>query len=271
LTEACTRDLEALLFMPNDATAGLYTHMAMSRLIDGDLTGAAAELDRTERRCTEIAFPKGAFSLAYARQMELLIRVEAGELERAADVASELRTLGEQHGFDSWALVGTAQQATVAALSALADNCDSTTLQPHIAALTAFVGACRATGAISLITFYDAVIARLLIASGDLIGARERLGLSLELAERTRMHVYDAELLRLRAHTTDDVAQRRHDLEASWHLARRQDAPIFQLRTATDLFRLDGLLARDVVSAALSRFPQESPWPEVASARTMVE
>ncbi len=35
LTEACTRDLEAMLFMPNDATAGLYTHLALARYIDG--------------------------------------------------------------------------------------------------------------------------------------------------------------------------------------------------------------------------------------------
>jgi class 3 adenylate cyclase len=271
LTEACTRDLEALLFMPNDATAGLYTHLAMTRFIDGDLAGVAAELDRAERRCAEIAFPKGAFSLAYARQMELLIRAEAGQLERAADVARELRTLGEQHGFDSWALVGAAQQATVAALSALADHTDPTGLRPHIAGLTAFVGACRTTGAISLITFYDAILARLLIASGDLSAARERLDISLELAKRTRMHVYDAELLRLRAGTANDVAERRSDLEAAWDLALRQDAPIFQLRAATDLFHLDGLRARDVVSTALDRFPRECPWPEFASARTLIE
>ena len=81
LTEACTRDLEAMLFMPNDATAGLYTHLALARYIDGDLAGVAAELDRAEQRCAEIPFPKGAFSLAYARQMELLIRLEAGQLQ----------------------------------------------------------------------------------------------------------------------------------------------------------------------------------------------
>ncbi len=41
--------------------------------------------------------------------MELLIRLEAGQLHRAAEAAVELITLGEQHGFDFWALVGTAQ------------------------------------------------------------------------------------------------------------------------------------------------------------------
>jgi tetratricopeptide (TPR) repeat protein len=271
LTEACSRDLEAMLFMPNDATAGLYTHLALARYIDGDLVGVAAELDRAERRCAEIPFPKGAFSLAYVRQMEILIRAEAGQLQRAAEAAVELTTLGEQHGFDSWALVGKAQHATVGALSALADNANPATLQPHIAMLTAFVEAWRSMNAISLVTFYDAILARLLIASGELPEARERLRIGLELAERTRMHFYDAELLRLRAHTTDDIGARREDLEAAWELARRQDAPIFQLRAATDLFALDGAPARHAVSGALNGFSEGSSWPEVAPARAMLE
>jgi hypothetical protein len=153
----------------------------------------------------------------------------------------------------------------------LADNADPAELQPHIAALTAFVGASRAAKAISLITFYDAILARLLIASGELQRAREQLQTGLELAERTRMHFYDAELLRLRAHTSDDATERRDDLEAAWELARRQDAPIFQLRAATDLFRCDGIRARHAVAGALSRFADGSPWPEVASARTLLE
>jgi tetratricopeptide (TPR) repeat protein len=270
LTEACTRDLEAMLFMPNDATAGLYTHFALAHYIDGDLAGVAAELDRAERRCAEIPFPKGAFSLAYARQMEVLIRMEAGQLQRAAEVAVELATLGEQHGFDSWALVGTAQHATVGALSALADNADPAVLQPHIATLTTFVEAWRSVNVISLITFYDAILARLLIANGELPKARERLQIALELAERTRMHFYDAELLRLRAHTTADVGALRDDLRAAGELARRQDARIFQLRAATDLFGLDGAQARQALSDALSRFPDDRTWPEVAHARAML-
>ena len=38
------------------------------------------------------------------------------------------------------------------------------------------------------------------------------------------MHFYDAELLRLRAHTTDDPVRRRADLVAAIELAREQDA-----------------------------------------------
>jgi hypothetical protein len=271
LTEECTRDLEAMLFMPNDATAGLYTHLALARYIDGDLAAVAAELNRAEQRCSEIPFPKGAFSLAYARQMELLVRVEAGQLQRAAEAAVELITLGEQHGFDFWALVGTAQQGTVAAVSALADHTDRMMLQPHINGLTAFVEVSRAMHTVSLVTFYDAILARLLIASGELREARERLQAGLELAERTRMHFYDSELLRLRARTTDDIEARRKDLNAALKLARRQNAPIFELRSATDLFALDGTPARQALSDTLNRFPDGSTWPEVAPARALLE
>jgi hypothetical protein len=84
------------------------------------------------------------------------------------------------------------------------------------------------------------------------------------------MHVYDAELLRLRAHTTNDIGARREDLEAALELARRQDAPIFQLRAATDLFALDGAPARHAVLGALSTFSEGSSWPEVATARAML-
>jgi hypothetical protein len=153
----------------------------------------------------------------------------------------------------------------------LADNANPATLQPHIAMLTAFVEAWRSMNAISLVTFYDAILARLLFASGELPEARERLRIGLELAERTRMHFYDAELLRLRAHTADDIGARREDLEAAWELARRQDAPIFQLRAATDLFALDGAPAQHAVSGALNGFSEGSSWPEVAPARAMLE
>jgi hypothetical protein len=85
------------------------------------------------------------------------------------------------------------------------------------------------------------------------------------------MHFYDSELLRLRARTTDDIEARRKDLNAALKLARRQNAPIFELRSATDLFALDGTPARQALSDTLNRFPDGSTWPEVAPARALLE
>lgn len=272
LTEEATRELEAMLFMPNDATAGLFTHRALSRYVDGDLAGAESELAAAERHCATLPFPQGTFSLAYARQIEVMIRIEAGQLDRAADVAIELARLGEQHGFDSWALVGTAQHASVAAFSALSGNTDDpATLQPHIATITAYVDAWRTLGVISLITFYDALLARLLIAVGEFDAARERLKIALDLAADTGMHFYDAELLRLRAQTTDVSAERHADLTAAFELALAQDAPLFELRAALDLFEMNADAGRQSLARAVAASPNDSAWPELVRARTLLE
>ena len=205
VTEEAIRDLDQMLFMPNDATAGLFTHRALARYVDGDLPAAESELATAESRCAQITFPHGAFSLAYTKQVEVVIRIEAGQLRRAAEVAADVTALGEQHGFDSWALVGGAQQACVAAVVALSDCAADPTadnrsaLGAHIATLTAFVDMWRALGVISLLTFYDALLARLLTAAGEHDAARDRLQIALDLAEESGMHFYDAELIRLRA------------------------------------------------------------------------
>ena len=69
------------------------------------------------------------------------------------------------------------------------------------------------------------------------------------------MCFYDAELLRLRAHTHTDPDARRADLGAALALARRQGATLFELRAALDDFELRGEPAR----AALSRCGRPLP------------
>jgi class 3 adenylate cyclase/predicted ATPase len=266
------QELEAVWFMPNDATASIYTHLALARSTHGDLAGADAELLRTKRRCEQLPFPQGPFSLAYAHQIEVLIRIEAGQLECAADVASDLVRLGAQHGFDSWALVGAAQQETVKALSALTENPgDMAALRAHIVSITGFVDLWRALGMISLITFYDAVLVRLHLATNQIEEARQRLRTALGLADETGMHFYDAELLRLRAYTAGDIDSQRADLSSAIELAHGQDAHIFELRSAADNFELSGERGRQMLVDAISRFPDGSTWPELARARALVE
>ncbi len=269
LTEDAARELADMLFMPNDPAAGLYTHRALMCCIDGDLPGAEAELKSARQRCARVAFPQGAFSHAYTLQIEVLIRLEAGQFTRAGTVADHLAGLGEQHGFDSWVLAGTAQRATADAAFALARfDGDAATLQPHIATLTAFVDAWRMLGVISLLTFYDALLARLLTSAGELTGARERIQIALDLADETGMHFYDAELHRLRARTTDDAGERHADLVAATELASRQHAQVFELRAALDRFATES--DRQVLAGAVELFPTHCAWPEVTRARKLL-
>lgn len=264
-------ELASVWFMPNEGTASIYTHLALARYMKGDLAGAQRELSKTEQRCAELDFPQGAFSLAYARQLEVLMRIEAGQFDRALQVAGALAVEGTQYGFDSWAMVGAAQQVTVAALSSLTEGeIDTAAMQAQIATLTTFVDAWRAFEVKCLITSYDGFIARLLIAAGQTADARDRLNTAFALAEETGMHYYDAELLRIRAGTHDNDADRRADLAAALELARTQGATIFELRIAIEDFALRGDDARQVLADAIGRFPDDSTWPELERTRALL-
>ncbi|MFZ0834093.1 MAG: adenylate/guanylate cyclase domain-containing protein [Mycobacterium sp.] len=269
-SEEGARETAAVWYMPNEATASIYTHLALARYMIGDLARAEAELARTEQRCRTLDFPQGAFSQAYGRQMEVLIRTEAGQLDRAKEVAIALGADAERHGLNSWTMIAAAQQATIDAMSSLANGvADPTTVQSHIATMTMFVDAWRALEVKSLITAYDAVVARLLIAVGQLTEARQRVDTALDLAKDTGMSFYDAELLRIRADTREDDEERRADLRAAMELARKQGAVIFELRTAAEYFEL--YHDPKPLAEAIDRFPQDSTWPELSRALTVLD
>ena len=262
------QEVMAAWFMATDPIASMHTHLAMARYIQGDLSGTEDELLECARRCDAIGLPQGPFSLAYVRQMEVLIRVESGDLDRGAAVAASLISDARKHGLESWVMLGSAQQAVVAALLAMTTSpTDRDALRGHIATVTGIVDGWRALGMKAMITIYDGVLARLLLAAGQPADAQERVDIGLRLAEKTGMHFYDAELLRIRAHTHDDFHQRRDGLRAAIELARRQHANIFELRTAADDFALRGEEARQGLRDSILRFPDRSTWPELSRAR----
>jgi predicted ATPase len=208
---------------------------------------------------------------AYLRSMTTWLRIEAGQLDRAAVLAADLIEQAERYGFDMWPLVGVTWQAAVDALAVLDDRVDPTALGAHIATITTRLDALRTLGVSIYTTIYDGVLGRLLIAAGQHEVARERLDTGLQLALDTGMHFYDAELLRLRAHTHTAPNAIRADLEAALALARRQGAHLFELRSALDDFELRGEPARDALVTAVSRMPTDSAMPELARARAAVE
>lgn len=267
--DVSAQQIESMWFMPNEPIASIHTHLALARFIQGDWAGAEDQLAKTERRCENLGFPQGPFSLAYARCMDILMRCYAGQLEHAAQLVTKMAELAERHGFDSWAMMAIAQQSTVSALSSLTrEPVDQRELQTHIGSLNMFVDTWRALEAISLITFYDGVLARVLISAGRLADARDRVKTALDLAEETGMHFYDAELLRIRAHAHGDGTSRRDDLRNAIKLAHRQGALIFELSAAADLLELYG--ERQPLVDAVGRFPAQSTWPELERATALL-
>jgi class 3 adenylate cyclase/tetratricopeptide (TPR) repeat protein len=258
-------------FVPNEPVASMHTHLALARFVQGDLAGAEQQIAETLRRVADLGFPQGPFSHAYERCYETWMRIEAGQLDRATDIVKELNRQAKQHGFDFWVGIAAVQRATVSALSALsAEDIDPEQLETHIAIMTAIVEGWRAAEAKLFVTFYDGVLARLLIAAGKTTEAREHLDTAVELGRETGVNFYQAELLRLRARTRENPDARDTDLRAAIDTARRQAASIFELRAAIDDFELHGELSRDTLVDATSRFPADSGWPELVRARTLL-
>ena len=148
-----------------------------------------------------------------------------------------------------------------------AETLDCSALSSQLVTMTNIVDVLARAGLNAYLTFFDGVLARLLMAVGEPQQARDRLDAALSLARDTGMHFYDAELLRLRGHTHTDPRAIGADLQAALDLAHRQGAHLFELRAALDGFELHGVASHAALAAAVSRMPTDSAMPEVARAR----
>jgi len=265
--EADIGEITAVWFVAADPIAAVSQHLGWNRLVQGDLAGAEAALEQAVRRAEELGFPEGPYTKAWGRFVESCVWVEAGQLDRADALLADLMECAEQYGFDLTRLMGATQQAAIAALRLLDADGESAALSEQADAVMALVDVWRSTEMNLYITFVDGIVGRLLTAVGEPDRARERLDAGLAFARDSGMQFYDAELLRLRAHTHADPAAFQADIQAALTLARRQGANLFELRAALDDFERRGEIARSAVAAAVSRMPAESAIPELARAR----
>jgi class 3 adenylate cyclase/tetratricopeptide (TPR) repeat protein len=261
-------DVDAEWFRASEPIASACLYRALVALVRGDLTGAEDELTRSARLAEGFGFPEGPYLRAYTRSMETWLRIEAGQLDRAAVVAADMINEAERHGFDMWRLVGVTWQAAVRALAALdTGSLDQTDLTAHIATFTTCLDSLRTIEVNIYTTVFDSVLARLLLAAGQPEVARECLDIGLALAQDNGMCFYDAQLLRLRAKTHDNLAARRAEINGALELGRRQGATLFELQAALDDFELRGQPARAALIDAASRIPSNNAWPELVRAQ----
>ena len=252
--------LESLWFAPTDPIVMAHGILGLDRIAGGDLAGAEVQVLLAARRADRLSFPQGPFSRAFARFFEIWIRIEAGQLERAAALADESVEHADRYGFEVWALWGAAQRAVIDALSAIGSDVD--VLSERIDRATAIVESVRRAGLNVFITLFDGAVAKVLTAGGRTGDARVHLDRALALGRDIGMRFYEAELRRLRAHTDPDPASGAADLAAALDAARGQGAHLYELRTALDDFMLRGEPARGALVAVGDRFAVGSPLPE---------
>ncbi|RZT25157.1 serine/threonine protein kinase [Mycobacterium sp. BK558] len=264
--------MEELWFIPWDIVALAYEHLSIWHILHGDQAAADTAMAKAMDRGDELAFPWGPYNQAYASHLEVWMRRESGQLDRARAVVTDMVERAERYGIDFWhALGSTLGQATVEADIALrAEHVDPDRVNTQIDLLTQFTDFWRSLGLFAYQTQYDCVIGQLLIAAGRLGEARTRLDTALRIADETDMHFFDAELLRARARTHTDPDTRAADLGVAVALARHQGAPLFELRAACDDVVLRGDDARDALADALARLPADCALPDVAHARSLL-
>ena len=264
--------MEELWFIPWDVVALAYEHLSIYHILHGDQAAADSAMNKAISRGDELSFPWGPYNQAYASHIEIWLRREVGQLDRAQQLVTDMVERAERYGIDFWhALGSTLGQATVQAdVSLRSDAVDPDQLSAQIEQLTQFTDFWRTLGLYAYQTQYDCVLGQLLIAGGRLDEARERINTALQIADDTEMHFFDAELLRARARTYTDPDTKAADLGVAMELARHQGAPLFELRAGLDDFELRGEDARSALADAVARLPDECTLPEFLRARALL-
>jgi len=263
--------MDALWFIPMDPVVWSYAFLAVDRILHGDLAGAEARLTQAVRLAGQLGFPRGPYNHIWARRYESWIRCEAGQLDRARTVAAEMIERSERHGFAHWQLSGVGEQCAIDARDLLAStDRGPAAVSAQVSIMTQVVEVSSRVGAESVRPINDAVVGRLLIAAGRPHEARGWLDAALGVTAEKGHQFYDAELLRVRAHTLADPDARAAGFGAARDLARRQGAPLFELRAALDDFELRGQPARQSLIDSAGRLVSDSPLPELAHAREIL-
>ncbi|MEM6105154.1 adenylate/guanylate cyclase domain-containing protein [Mycobacterium sp. 050272] len=247
-----------------------HTYMALTHTVCGDLDRANTQLTDSFRRCDGLGFPRNAYNRANTYYMEIWVRLENSQIDKAEKLVAELRMLSAQSGLDVWQLVGRTEHAAVKALIALRENEDAATLGARAEKLARWIDGSRHMHLNMFLTFHDAIVGRLLIAAGRPDLARKRLEMALQHAEVTGMHFYDGELMRVRAQTFADAQTRRNALTAALDFTRHQGATLFELRCCLDLLDIDGSSERSMLVDVVRRFPGDTRWPELARAESIL-
>ena len=270
-TEDDEHRMDDVWLVPHDAVAVAYEHLAMYHVLHGDVAAADSNIAKAMQRADELGFPMGPYNHVFAMDLEIKMCSEAHQFERAAALVTDMIEKAEQYGFDFWRILALSERSMINSRILLnTDDPDIDALLAESATLTQIIDSGRYLGMYAYLTLYDCVIGQLLIAAGRCDEAQARINAALQIADDTEMHYYDAELLRVRARTHTDPDSRAADLAAAIELARRQDAPLFELRAALDDFELRGPAARAVLCEAADRLPVDSALPELVRAHAVL-
>lgn len=274
LDENYERQLAKLWFVAHDPVAMAHEHLAWMHLIHGDAARADRQLERAVERTTQLSYPQRPYNHLYAIDMEIWLRAESGQFDRARRLVDKLLDQAHEYELDEvyWQLLTATERAMVNGLAEVHSGAPNLeVLGAQTEALAGAISIWQALGAATYRPFFWCMLARFLIAAGQVDAARSRIDQALTFAEDTGVRFYSAELLRIRSQTQNDAAAKFADLAAARALARSQQAWLFELRSDLDDFDLRGAAACQQLVDVVGKMPRDCPLPEFQRAHAILD
>jgi class 3 adenylate cyclase len=257
-------------FNPQEPVTGILSSVGLVRFVTGDVVGAERAFGDAVERGESMQFPQGPYSVVYALSLEAWMRLELEQFDEAEERISRLSEISARHGFDGWSMVGTTQQAVLAALRALRGTTDDTDLAEHASSLKVITDLWEQFNTRIFLPYYLIVAGILYGGAGDKRQAKSCLEDSLSLAGVTGMNFWRAETLRHFALLDLYPMGRRAGLREALEVARAQRASFFELRIALDLANLDRREGGADIERALEQLGRNPMYQEVARAEAVL-
>jgi class 3 adenylate cyclase/tetratricopeptide (TPR) repeat protein len=261
-----SRKGKQVLYVQDQKATGLC-YLGLALTIMGHLDAGLAAAREGVRHARELgAMHAVNFSLCYLAGVHHFRR----EATEALQCATESLELSRQLGFATWR--GASQMVRGTALMQLGS------IDEGFAEMEAGVHAHSGMDAISYRTFSVSVLVRGLLTTGRLDEALEAVQEGLATSDQRDERFYLGELLRLKGET---FAMKRRESEAERWLrdaiavARRQEAKLFELRSAVSLCRLlrgdrRAVAVRELLEPVLGWFSTAVVAPDLADARGLL-
>jgi class 3 adenylate cyclase len=261
------RRVNAEWTLPNDPCAAIHTHLATARFMVGDPSGTADALAAAARHAEGLAFPYGPFSTLYAESYRAWLCLEGDDLDGAEASRRWSGERADAHGFDFFLATAATVEARVKATRAYRAGEPTDVLTGYARSLDECFALWMLMGARVLAPQLATTAGVAHARAGDAATARARFDEALSVADRTGLHFYDAETLRVRADLEPDPAARERALLAAADVAADQHAVPFLLRIAVDLHRLRPDAHGPRLATALAAFAPGASYPELDAAR----
>ena len=84
--------------MALDPVSSVHAHCGLTRGWLGDIERARSEMDIARRRCADLPFPFGPFSLGYVGLLETTLDLHLGDVAAAGPHVDEVLDVSVRHG-----------------------------------------------------------------------------------------------------------------------------------------------------------------------------